>query len=159
MNAVEFIAFLNEGLTPEQEEIFEYVKTERRTTELYRETARRLAEQVRDLEKRSGSGGDVQIWATRCAAAIATPAVLRSLADFVGPVPNYEQRWIDIIKRIRALTGLGLLESKLAADFLMKHGFSSQSIITPTDSNDFRNFFEQMYVGLEKMYVATKGIK
>lgn len=157
MDAAGFINFLEQGLTEEQEAIFEFVKNERNVAEyykglakMYREQVDQLAKERNELKKSAAAASPNKDWALRVAAVAATPAVFTSAANFAGYVPVPDVKKIAFIKYLRRLSGLSLLESKMVAEYYMKSGLNL-NVVPDCDTNwsEFaafsQNIFDDIY--------------
>lgn len=158
MDAAGFVNFLAQGLTEEQEAIFEFVKGERNVAEYYKALANTYRELIGQLEKERNelkksdatAASPNKDWALRVAAVAATPAVFTYAANFAGYVPVPGAKKIAFIKYVRRLSGLSLLESKMVAEYYMKSGLNL-NVVPDRDTNwsEFaafsQNIFDDIY--------------
>lgn len=157
MDAAGFINFLEQGLTEEQEVIFELVKNERNAAEYYKGLAKKYLEQVdqlakerNELKESAAAASPNKDWALRVAAVAATPAVFTYAANFAGYVPVPGEKKIAFIKYVRHLSGLSLLESKMVAEYYMESGLNL-NVVADRDTNwsEFaafsQNIFDDVY--------------
>jgi ribosomal protein L7/L12 len=169
MDAADFINFLNNGLTPEQEKIYALIKQERNTVEYYKELANTYREHVDSLERqklvlqktidnyeRNAASNDFTDWTIRAAAAIATPIVMRSIAEFAGFKAVDNSRKIELIKHIRALTGLSLFEAKEAAVFFINRGTCLNTVPLEHERDEMRLFQEKIFLDLRQHYISGR---
>ena len=163
----DFFKFLvTEDMTPEQKRIFDLIQSERRLKAHYWDISQKLLTENENLSRENENlsqgrteGGGYRQWAACCAGAVATPAVLHQLADFVGFTPVAVEQKFAFIKQLRRLTGLGLLESKLATEYLIDCAFNANSLPNQdTQHDEFTLALSNIRRGLFARYLRYRGL-